>query len=283
MARNCGSICKLTSQADMTADRQYSSPFLAQPRGRRTIAPGGGCVLTTNGTDEGVLRGWLDRELGHWAGALEVALDDAVEHLQALCFEDAWNDLAADNLPEAEINARVLLLYTEGLSDLLRFVRAAGAPEDDLAWSELKAHMRRVADESGAGAGAREALDDSCYTAESEPLGDHALYQAWARALMLFFFHFAATGPPYPGVRATEPEKLEWAYQALQPIEEHDQFHASFSAYLHDSGVRPVARAVLDQPVDQVLAFEVGLLEQRRFDLILNTGLHWLIGAVERA
>lgn len=239
-------------------------------------------MLATNGTDEGVLRGWLNRELGHWAGALEVTLDDAIEHLQALCFEDAWNDLAADNLPETEINARVLTLYTDSLGDLLRFVRAAGALDDEVAWSALKSRLRREAVEGDAGAGPREALDDSFYAAETEPLGDHARYRAWARALMLFLFHYAAGGPPYPGAQVREHEKLEWAYQALQPLEEHEQFHAAFSEYVTDSGVRPVARAVLDQPVERVLAFEAALLEQPRFDLALNTGLRWLIGAVER-
>lgn len=262
---------------------QYNSAILAEMHGGRTIASGGGGVLTTNGTDEGVLRGWLDREYGHWAGALQLTLEDAIEHLQVLCFEGAWNDLAADGLPEDEINERVLTLYADGVSDLLRFMRVSGALDDEVAWSALKAHLRRNAIEDDAGVGAREALDDSLYAAESISLGDHPLYRAWARSLMLFFFHYAANGPIYPGIRAPEQAKLEWAYQALQPIEEHDHFHEALTDYLLDSGVRPVARVVLEHPVEAVLTFETTLLKEARFDLALNTGLRWLIGAVERS
>lgn len=240
-------------------------------------------MVATNGTDEGVLRAWLDQEYGHWAGALGMALDDAIEHLQALCFEDAWNELAADELPETEINERVLTLYADGLSDLFRFMRVSGALDDEIAWSALKANLRRDAIEGGAGAGAHEALDDSLYAAESVALGAHDLYRAWAQALMLFIFHYAANGPIYPGLRAGEQEKLEWAYQALQPIEDHDQFHEALTDYMEDSGVLPVARAVLAQPMEAILALELALMQEARFDLTLNTALRWLIGAVERS
>ena len=240
-------------------------------------------MVATNGTDEGVLRSWLDQEYGHWAAALSMALDDAVEHLQALCFDDAWNELAADGLAEAETNERVLTLYADGLSDLFRFMRVSGAIDDELAWSALKANLRRDSIAAGAGSGAQEALDDSLYAADSVTLGAHDLYRAWARALMLFIFHYAANGPIYPGLRADEQEKLEWAYQALQPIEDHEQFHEAFTDYIEDAGVLPVASAVLAQPVVAILALERELMREARFDLTLNTALRWLIGAVERS
>lgn len=237
----------------------------------------------TNGTDEGVLRAWLDREIDHWIIAFAQMLDQSIEHLQQACFNDARQQLVSEGLEPEAIDRETLELYKEGLADLFRFVRASGAVVDGVAWSELKTGHRRALDDSGRAETLRDALDNALYEAESEPLGNHQLYRSWARSMMLFVFHHAAHGADeYPGPVADQREKIAWAYAALKDIEEHDVFHRMFDAYLTDPGVQPVIDAIIDHTAGDVIAFEETMLDQPRFDLMLNTALSWLIGAVDR-
>lgn len=239
-------------------------------------------ITGSNGTDEGVLRTWLDAEFDFWQAALFDTLIDAIEHLHELCFGDAWRQLESEGLPEERVQREVLSLYQDGLTDIFTFVRIAGALPDDLAWSRLKAGHRRAAADQGRPAGDQEALTGALYTAEQTPSGDHRRYRGWARALMLFVYQHAANGPAYPGLDAEDDDKLRWAYDALRDIEDHQNFHAALAGYLKEPGVTPVAAAILGQALDDVIAWDRQLLEQARFDLILNTGLRWLVGAVER-
>jgi hypothetical protein len=81
---------------------------------------------------------------------------------------------------------------------------------------------------------------------------------------------------------ASEQEKLTWGYEALRSIEDHQVFQRALAEYMREPGVRPVLRALLDHPIDEVTALGQQLSGMKRFDLILNTGLRWVVGAVER-
>ncbi len=81
---------------------------------------------------------------------------------------------------------------------------------------------------------------------------------------------------------ASEGEKLTWGYESLRSIEDHAAFHLALSGYVQEPGVRPVVMALLESPIDQVIAHSEQLSEMKRFDLMLNTGLRWVVGAVER-
>lgn len=236
----------------------------------------------TNGTDEGVLRSWIERERDEWIRQFIATLDDAIQQLQSACFEEHWDELSSRGFSEELIGRASLELYSEGLADIFRFVRASGALADDLAWSTMKSEHRAVASQPDVDPPIRQALEDAMYAAEDTPLGDHGLYRSWVGGLMLFLFQYVADGPPYPGLGASESEKLTWGYEALRTIEDHQVFHSSFAGYTHEPGVRPVVSALLEHPVDEVLALGARLTEMKRFDLILNTGLRWVVGAVER-
>lgn len=240
-------------------------------------------MFTSNGTDEGVLREWLDRESREWNEAFTGTLDDAVDQLQALCFVDIWEQLIESGRPEDEVGRETVELYEQGITDVFRFVRACGMPADAVAWSTMKAKYRRDASEPYVAVSIREALETGMYEAESTPLGSHGRYQSWIRALMLFLVHHAAEkDQPYPGLAADEHAKLSWAYEVLQDVEEHETFHRRVVEYLHDPGVRPVVEAVTGELVEEIVQFETSILYLERFDLVLNTGLRWLAGAVER-
>lgn len=237
---------------------------------------------STNGTDEGVLRSWIERESDEWIRAFIATLDDAIQQLQSYCFEEHWDELIARGLSEEQAGRASLELYREGLTDLFRFVRAAGAPTDAVAWSRMKTEHRSAASGPDVDPSIRSALEDAMYASESTPLGDHRLHRAWMGAAMLFLFQYVADGPPYPGLGASERDKLTWGYEALRALEDHAVFHSALEHYVHEPGVHPVVRAVLDQPVDEVLQLGARLAEMSRFDLMLNTGLRWVVDAVER-
>lgn len=236
----------------------------------------------TNGTDEGVLRGWLERESDEWVREFIATLDDAIQQLQAVCFEEHWDELASRGISEELIGRASLELYRDGLIDIFRFMRASGALADDVAWSTMKSEHRAAASSPDVDAPIREVLEDAMYAAESTPMGDHGLYRSWTGAVMLFLFQYVADGPQYPGLGATEEEKLTWGYEALRPVEDHRMFHSAVQAYVHEPGVRSVVRALLEHPVDEVVGLGGRLSEMPRFDLILNTGLRWVVHAVER-
>jgi hypothetical protein len=240
------------------------------------------CLEPTNGTDEGVLRSWLMRESDEWIRAFVATLDDVIQHLQAVCFEEHWEELKARGISDELIGLASIELYRDGLADIFRFVRASGALSDDLAWSRMKSEHRGVASGPDVEPPIRQALEDGLYAAEDTPLGDHQLYRSWIRTLMLFLFQFVAEGPPYPGLASSEEEKLSWGYEALRSIEDHSAFHGAAVSYLREPGVHSVAKELVDYPLDEIVALGERLVQMRRFDLVLNTGLRWVVGAVER-
>ena len=236
----------------------------------------------TNGTDEGVLRSWLTRESDQWIRAFVVTLDDAIQHLQAVYFEEHWDELKARGISDELIGRASIELYRDGLADMFRFVRASGALADELAWSRMKSEHRTVASGPDVEPPIRQALEDGLYAAEDTPLGDHELYRSWTRTLMLFLFQYVAEGPPYPGLASSDEEKLAWGYESLRSIEDHSAFHGALVSYLREPGVRSVAKELVDYPLDEIVALGYRLVEMPRFDLVLNTGLRWVVGAVER-
>lgn len=240
-------------------------------------------MISTNGTDEGVIRAWLDREIENWLLSFVQTLDEALNQLRDVCFGEAWEIYQREGVPESETARRIIELYERGMVDIFRFVRRSGAIVDDLAWSQFKAGHRRSLQDQQASEAAREALANALYTAEQQAeLSDHQRYRSWARCLMLFIFHHAAEGPDYPGQSAEESEKLAWAYEALKDIEDHQTFQLAFTTYLEDSGVRSLIEAVVIYPIDEIIRQSAELSEEPRFDLLLNTALTWLVGAVER-
>ncbi|MFW6075077.1 MAG: hypothetical protein ACOC9Y_05730 [Chloroflexota bacterium] len=240
-------------------------------------------MVTTNGTDEGVLRDWLDREFNEWSLAFVRIVDETIEHLQEACFTDAWQALEDKGVDPKDISDQILLMYEAGLVKIFAFLRSSGAILSDVAWSEFKAGRRRILRDLNAPEIIRNTMDNALYEAEKEELGDHDLYQSWARSIMLFLYHHAAQkGDEYPGPEAPDEDKFSWGYNALSDIENHSAFHEAFTAYVRDAGVRPLAEAVNQHDVSTILAHEKAMLDQPRFDLILNTGLVWLVGAVER-
>lgn len=236
----------------------------------------------TNGTDEGVLRGWLERETDHWIRSYVATLDDAIQQLQNACFEEHWDELASRGINDELIGRASLELYRDGLTDIFSFMRASGAVADAMAWSKMKSEHRALANRPDVDPPILQALEDGLYAAQSVPLGDHALYRSWISAIMLFLFQYVADGPQYPGIGASEEEKLTWGYEALRAIEDHRVFHSALAAYMREPGVRPVMAALLTEPLDDVISHSSNLADMKRFDLMLNTGLRWVVGAVER-
>lgn len=239
---------------------------------------------TTNGdADDQQARGaWLDRERDEWVRAFVGALDDAIQHLQQIIFEEGWDRLLAEHGDEAAALRESVRHYERGLAHLFGFVRACGTLADDVAWSSMKTEYRRAALDAGVELTLRTALETGLYAAEQSPLGDHAGWLAWTDALMLFLYQRSAGAPPHPGPAAPHDDQLRWAYALLQPLEEHAAFHAAFAAYLADPEVRPAVEGLTGQPVAAIVEHGERLLQLRRFDLILNTGLTWLVGAAAR-
>ncbi len=240
-------------------------------------------IPSTNGTDEGVLRLWLDREIEHWLRCFVQTLDESMRQLRDACFGDAWQALQAEGLSQEDAARRALDFYERGLTDIFRFVRQAGAIVDDLSWSQFKAGHRRSMRDQDASAAAIDALDNALYTAEQQAeLTNHRHYRSLVRCVMLFVYQHAANGPQYPGPASEDAAKLAWAYQALKDIEDHQDFQLELASYINDSGVRPVVDAILLDPVDDIINRSAQLAGEQRFDLLLNTALLWLVGAVER-
>src|SRR3712207_1300092 len=90
-------------------------------------------------------RAWLTGEHAVWARALPATLDDAVEHLQSLIFEDGWAEIRATTASDEAALRLSVQLYEARLTDVLRFPRVVGALATPVAWSQLKAELRRAA------------------------------------------------------------------------------------------------------------------------------------------
>lgn len=227
-------------------------------------------------------RAWLDRERDEWVRAFVGALDDAIQHLHIMIFEEGWDQLLAEYGDEAVALRESVHHYERGLAHLFGFVRASGTLADEVAWSTMKTEYRRTAVEADVEITLRTALETSLYAAERVPLGDHAHWLAGTDALMLFLYQAAGEAAPHPGLLATMDDQLRWAYEVLQPIEAHDTFQAAFDAYLSDPFVRPIVEDLTGTNAETIAAWQAGLLPLARFDLLMNAGLVWLASAVAR-
>jgi hypothetical protein len=239
-------------------------------------------TVTTNGTDEGVLRDWLDREQDHWFRASESALRGMIEHLQHACFVESWDKLRAGGNTETEAGRITLEFYEDGIGRIFSFLRASGALPDEVAWSELKAGQIDAAQRADVPQPLLDALSNGFASAERRPRGDHALYRDWSRCLMLYFYQHAAGGPRHPGFDAPHEDKLAWAAEVIEDVRDRGALLAAMVEYLGDADIHAVASAIVQTPIAEVLEHQSRLTDLRRFDLILHTGLLWLIGAVER-
>jgi hypothetical protein len=200
-----------------------------------------------------------DCALDSWARALRRTFDDAVQLLQAAVFEDGWVEIRAGvDSDEAALRASVVI-YERALADLFGTLRASGFPADAVAWSTLKAELRRAAHESGVEITLRTGLENALYAAEQVPLGDHAAYRAWALALVRFLTGLTVGAPPRPDGDDT---RLDWAYDILAPLEDAAAFQAVFAAACAND------RAAVQH--------QARLLALPRFDLVLNAALWWV-------
>ena len=196
--------------------------------------------------------------LDSWTQAFFATLDDAISLLQVAIFEEGWDEIRAGVDSHESALRESVLLYERALAELFGFVRAAGAPADDVAWSALKVTRRRAALEHEVEITLRTALENALYAAERTPLGDHALYRAWAEAVTQFVTHLAEGAPQRP---ADDEARLEWAYAILAPLEDERAFHTALAAHTTD-------RAVIEH--------QERLRTLPRFDLAQNTALRWL-------
>ena len=238
--------------------------------------------LGTNGTDEGVLRGWLEREQDHWFRASESALRGMIEHLQHTCFVESWDELRDQGKTETEAGRITLEYYEDGIGRIFGFLRASGALPDDDAWLQLKAEQIDRATDADVPQPLVDAQSNGLSIAERRTPGDHAQYRDWSRCLMLFFYQHAANGPRHPGFDAEHKDKLAWAAEVIEDVRDRGALLAAMTEYLNDPDIHAVAGAIISTPLANVLEHQRNLTDLRRFDLILHTGTLWLIGAVER-
>jgi hypothetical protein len=208
--------------------------------------------------------------------ALLAALDDAIAGLQQAIFDEGWREIRTAVASNEEALRESVALYERGLAQLFGFLRATGMPADPVAWSTLKAELRRAARD--AGITLRTALESGLYAAEAIPLSDHALYAAWAMALAAFLASLAA-GKESPAPTAAQDERLRWAYAILAPLEEHAAFHTAFTGYLSEPGRAPAIGELTGRSVDDIVAHDACLLNLPRYDLALNAALRWLAHA----
>jgi hypothetical protein len=209
------------------------------------------------------------RDMQDWRTALQLALTDAIEHLQVLIFEDGWDALRAEAGSDEAALRESAARYERELGRLFSFLRLSGALPDAVGWSELKTDYRRAALEAGTEISLRTALESGFYVAEPAPLGDHGVYLRWAAALRRFLIARAPTGADWPMLDAADDERLQWAYETLAELEEHDAFQAAFVDWLRDESA-----GRLD--VDEIVEAQERMLRLPRFDLVLNASLRWL-------
>ena len=238
--------------------------------------------LGTNGTDEGVLRDWLESEQDHWFRASERALRGMIEHLQHTCFVETWDELRGQGKTETEAGRMTLEYYEDGIGRIFGFLRASGALPNAESWEALKAE--RIAEAEGADIPQPlvDAQSNGLAIAERREAGDHEIYCDWSRCLMLFFYQHAAGGPQHPGFNAERSDKLSWAAEVIEDVRSRDALLASMIDYLNDPDVRDIAGAIIETPVRDIIEHQRRLTDLRRFDLVLHTGMIWLIDAVER-
>lgn len=238
--------------------------------------------LGSNGTDEGVLRNWLDSEQEHWFRASESALRGMIEHLQHACFVETWDELRSQGRTETEAGRITLEYYEDGIGRIFGFLRACGALPDDESWVQLKAEQIQEAQNADVPQALVDAQTNGLTIAERREPGDHNLYRDWSRCLMLYFYQHAASGPRHPGFNAERSDKLAWAAEVIEDVRGKDALLAAMTEYLNDPDVYAVASSIVETPISEILEHQRKLTDLGRFDLVLNTGILWLIDAVER-
>lgn len=205
-----------------------------------------------------------DASVVAWDRAFLTVLGEAINDLQELIFDEGWNALVASSGGTEAALRESVRHYERGIAHLLGFVRAAGVPESPVAWSELKANLRRSALETGQEITLRTALDSALYASEQIPLGEHLHYRQYVGVL---FELLSGRGSlvEHPGPRASLEDRLDWGYALLADLEDH----AAFDIAVHEVAMRSVHAEEI-QDVERRIA---GL---QRFDLILSTCLLWL-------
>ena len=238
--------------------------------------------LGSNGTDEGVLRSWLDGEQDHWFRASETALRGMIEHLQHTCFVETWDELRSQGRSETEAGRITLEYYEDGIGRIFGFLRACGALPDDDSWFRLKAEQIEEAQSADVPQALVDAQTNGLTIAERREPGNHEIYRDWSRCLMLYFYQHAASGPRHPGFDAPRKDKLAWAAEVIEDVRGRDALLAALTEYLDDPDVKVVAASIVKTPLTDILEHQRKLTDLRRFDLVLHTGTLWLIDAVER-
>jgi len=208
-----------------------------------------------------------------WHAALMTALSDAIEHLQVLIFDEGWDELrAAAGSDEAALRDSVAT-YERELARVFSFVRTSGALPDAVAWSTLKADLRRSALDAATEISLRTALESGLYAAEPVEMGDHAVYLGWSAALRAFLASNVRAELPPPAADDAEEDRLQWAYDTLAPLEDHEAFNDAFRTWI---SVNNADRS----DVGGIVSLQDRLMALPRFDLVLNTSLRWLATAL---
>ncbi len=209
-----------------------------------------------------------------WGAALLATLNDAIEHLQVLIFEDSWDTIRAVTESDEDALRASVARYEEELGRLFGFLRATGALESPVAWSSLKVDFRRAVLEIGTEISLRTALESGLYTAERVPLGNHDIFLEWSAALQRFLLDRASSSESQPAGNAPEDERLLWAYQTLADLEDHDAFQAGFIEWI-------TTRSPGRSDAGETIEFQKRLHSLPRFDLVLNTSLRWLAASAD--
>jgi len=206
-----------------------------------------------------------EQNMQDWQAALRATLFDAIEHVQVLIFEEGWEAMRAATGSDEDALRESVARYERELARLFGFLRVAGALPDAVAWSTLKAEFRRAALDAGTEISLRTALESGFYAAEPAPLGDHATYLRWATAIRSFLTSRAVASADQPGPVASDDERLQWAYDTLAALEDHDAFNTAFIDWLGG-----------ESDVGDIVDLQEQMLLLPRFDLVLNTSLRWL-------
>lgn len=208
-----------------------------------------------------------------WQSALMTALTDAIAHLRAVIFDERWDEFRAVTGSGEDALRESVTTYERELARLFAVIRVSGALPDAVAWSTLKTDFRRAALDANTEISLRTALESGFYAAEPVALGDHAAYLRWAAALRGFLAASVPAGTRRPDPDATEDERLQWAYNVLAPLEDHDTFNRAFIGW--------IATNLADRPEAAGIAeLQARLLAHPRYDLVLNAGLRWLAASL---
>lgn len=202
-----------------------------------------------------------------WDAALHATVNDTIAHLQYVVFDRRWEDIRANAASDEAALRQSLLIYEQGLADLLRIIRLLGVCASGTAWSEFKARLRRDARESGAEISLRTALDEALYQAEQHAAGDPATYAAWSAGLCRVLTDRRATCPPRPAQSDDGDARLAWALACLADLEDHETFQQALLAAIESDVSQPHSAR------DAARALQQRLFDEPRYDLLLNFAL----------